>query len=120
MRGIGIDIERIPNDSGLEAIRSTALIDRERLLINELANALGEPAALTLVFSAKESFYKAVAKTVGRVFDFDVVEVVGIEDDRSLDLIVTADLSTDLTRGRRFQVSMSRIDARTVMTACAW
>jgi len=120
LRGIGIDIERIPNASGLEALRSTVLVDAEHGAVERLADAIGWPMALTLVFSAKESVYKAAAKAAGRMFDFNAVEVLGMTGDGLLDIVLALDLSPDLTRGRHMKVSISHLDARTLMTACAW
>jgi enterobactin synthetase component D len=36
-------------------------------------------ALLTLVFSAKESFYKGISSLVRRVLEFDVIELVEID-----------------------------------------
>ena len=120
LRGIGIDIERIPSASGLEALRSTVLVDAEHGAVEKLADAIGWPMALTLVFSAKESFYKAAAKAAGRMFDFNAVEVLGMTTSRSLDLMLALDLSPELIRGTHMQVSVNHLDAHTVMTACVW
>ena len=120
LRGIGIDIERIPNQGGLDALRSTVLVAGEHRAIDELADAMGQPMALTLAFSAKESFYKAAAKAAGRMFDFDAVEVLGMASSGLLDLVVAVDLSADLPRGTLMQVSVTHLDERTLMTACAW
>ncbi len=120
LRGVGIDIERIPAASGLDALRQLVLVDDERRTMDVLAGEMGTAAALTTVFSAKESFYKATAKTVGRVFDFSAVRVLGMGDAGLLDLVVNEDLVSGLSRGMRFHASVTWLDERMVMTACAW
>lgn len=120
LRGVGIDIERVPAPSALDALHQLVLVEDEHRSMESLATELGMPAALTMVFSAKESFYKATARMVGRVFDFSAVRVQGVGDTGLLDLVVNEDLTCDLRPGMRFHASMSWLDERTVMTACAW
>ena len=120
LRGVGIDIEKIPGASTLEALRDLVIVEKERRTLDALASSMGTAAAFTVVFSAKESFYKATAKTVGRVFDFSAVCVLGMSESGLMDLVVNEDLARDLPRGMHFQASVNRLDERTVMTACVW
>ena len=74
--GIGIDSETIATSASRRAIEATCCTRAEKEAWTRRAtNAL--PA--TLIFSAKEAFYKAIHPFVGRFVDFDEAEVTDIE-----------------------------------------
>lgn len=75
--GVGIDREPMIDPDvaarvgpGIAKPHELAHLDSSRWPFNE---------ALTLVFSAKESFFKAVYPTVGRYLDFDAVSVAALQ-----------------------------------------
>lgn len=81
-RGIGLDAEGIVDDELVAPIRRTCMHDSEwQLLGDSDSNFLA-----TLLFSAKESIYKAAAPMVGRFFDFMQAELIAVDwADRRLD-----------------------------------
>lgn len=75
--GLGIDSEHRADARTADQIRRTCCTPRER---EHLFGQGDDRLTATLIFSAKESFYKAVSATVGRVVEFDEVEVQAIDD----------------------------------------
>lgn len=73
--GVGLDVERVADvlNTPMGAIFGT----RELALLDSAGLAPGQGRALG--FSAKESFFKSVAPTVGRYFDFDALELVAVD-----------------------------------------
>ncbi|MGO4699990.1 4'-phosphopantetheinyl transferase family protein [Dyella sp. 2RAB6] len=119
LRGVGIDLERIATAGALDAIARSVVDAAERSVLDELARRFGEPMALTVAFSAKESFYKATAATVGRVFDFSALKLVNLNEE----MIVAETpepLAAALPKGMRFELGYSLLDETTVITSCAW
>ena len=119
LRGVGIDIERVVAAGAFEAIVRSVVDASERAVLGGLARRFGEPMALTIAFSAKESFYKASAATVGRVFDFSALKIV----DLNKEMIVaetSEPLAASLPAGMRFQLGYSLLGESTVITSCAW
>ncbi len=120
MRGIGIDIECVATGAALDALETTVIVAAERGLVGTLSRSMGRAEALTLVFSAKESFFKAAAKAVGRIFDFQAIHIVDVSQRGVLEFEVAEELSVDFPLGRRLEVSTTRMDEHTLMTACVW
>jgi enterobactin synthetase component D len=85
--GIGIDSEEIVDSSGMSDIRSVCCtaLERERWF-----DGTDDEWVATAIFSAKESFYKAIHRHVKRFVDFDEVEVRSLQrvDGRSLARLV--------------------------------
>lgn len=76
---------------------------------------------LTLIISAKESFFKATFPAVGRYFGFEAIEFSGInvqEQTLSFDVIET--LSPALHLGHRVVLRFGYLDPTTVMTSFTW
>ncbi|MDF3983321.1 4'-phosphopantetheinyl transferase superfamily protein [Luteibacter sp. PPL554] len=119
--GIGIDLEHVATDSALEAIAQSVVDTSERRALDGLARMLGEATALTVAFSAKESFYKATAATVGRIFDFSALKVVAASDgEGQLTAEVAEPLAVSLPAGLRFTLGFTTIAPSTVITSCLW
>jgi enterobactin synthetase component D len=74
--GIGIDSESIVNEDTRNVIAEYCCTQTERSRWFHEQHEL----CATLIFSAKEAFYKAVYPTVRRFIDFDEVEVVAWDD----------------------------------------
>ncbi|NIY47507.1 enterobactin synthase subunit EntD [Cedecea colo] len=74
--GIGIDTEIILNAYDAQDIADGIVNAAERELL--AICGLPFPAALTLVFSAKESLFKALYRHVGQYFDFSAAEITTI------------------------------------------
>ncbi|MBM0104590.1 4'-phosphopantetheinyl transferase superfamily protein [Steroidobacter sp. S1-65] len=76
-RGIGIDIENHVTDATIENLERLVLCGSERALLPRVPDE--RRAWFTLIFSLKESFFKAAFATVGRYFDFDAVTVRSVD-----------------------------------------
>lgn len=78
--GVGIDIEKIVERPDiLDAVISCALSPLEFRYIQSLTTTVGLAHLVTLIFSVKESFFKAAFGLVKTYFDFDCVHVVDID-----------------------------------------
>jgi len=121
VRGVGLDVERVGSPDAVEAIRRVALLTAEEKALAKLAVRFGLAAAVTIAFSAKESFYKATSASVGRVFDFSAVRIVGSSlSDGLLEARVTELLAPDLVQGLRIRLGFSFIDTDVVITSFIW
>lgn len=117
----GIDIETIADGGALEALLALAVSQREQALLATLAPRMPLAALVSLVFSAKESFFKAAYPEVGRYFDFDAVEVVEVDlDARTLTFSIREDLSPRLRPGHQRRAHFQWLDAATLLTGCTW
>jgi enterobactin synthetase component D len=75
---LGIDAELIFSLQQAEDLAEQFTDQAERSVILSAQDHLIYPVALTAVFSAKESFFKAVAPVLGFYFDFDAVKLIEI------------------------------------------
>lgn len=78
--GIGLDIEGPLDAAELEALRDTVIDDTELALI--AFAPMHESTALRIVFSAKESLFKAVSANVGRYFGFEAARLSDFDVER--------------------------------------
>lgn len=82
----------------------------EDALADRVHTTMPFPLALTLVFTAKEALYKALAPRVGQFFGFEAAECVGID---ALPGVVALQLTTDLpggfVAGDRFAVRVATL-----------
>lgn len=78
--GLGIDVEAVLDLATAEELRSPVLRpEDEKWLRHPL---LSVEMAMTLIFSAKESFFKALYPSVGEYFGFEAVSVSAIDTER--------------------------------------
>ena len=118
-RGVGIDIEHVVAAGAFDAIVKSVVDASERHVLGELARQFGEPMALTIAFSAKESFYKATAATVGRIFDFSALKIFNLNE-AMLEAEIAETLDPSLPAGMCFRLGYSLLDDSTAITSCAW
>jgi enterobactin synthetase component D len=112
--GVGIDIESPATPEALDSLASLAVdADELRLLGAHRATLL------PLVFSAKESFYKAAYGDVGRFFDFSAVRVTAI-DAASLTFAVAEPLSARWCVGTTVRAHWRALPDGDVLTAVIW
>lgn len=110
-QGIGIDLENIMTGSVAADTQAMLLADDEVALLASLQEPWAE--LVTLVFSAKESLFKALYPSVGRYFDFLDAKLVALDwDAGSFALALKVDLAKSLTKGARFQGQFVRRDHR--------
>lgn len=119
VRGVGIDIEHVVAKGAFDAIVQSVVDAAEREVLDRLARRIGEPMALTVAFSAKESFYKATAAAVGRVFDFNALKIFNLNEE-TIEAEIAQTLIPALPAGMRFCLGYSLLDDSTAITSCAW
>ncbi len=117
--GIGIDIETVVAASMQDVLLATAVSGTELDYLRGLATALDLNTLLSLVFSAKESFFKAAFNMVGRYFDFDAIVLVHMDtQQRLMRFRVEQTLCRELAGGAFHEVHFTLVDAETVLTSC--
>lgn len=121
VQGVGIDLEGIASADAVSAIQQVALSSAEEEALGPLVLRFGYPTAVTITFSAKESFYKATAASVGRVFEFSAVQITSACADLGVvEARVAETLTADIVAGRAFSMGFSVLGNETVITSCAW
>lgn len=104
--GIGIDIEKLLSEEEARDIASQALTANER---HNLGNDIG-PFMTGLIFSAKESLFKALYPTVKRLFFFEAAELSGFNAGGSASLRLTADIGGEWCAGREIAFRFGRFE----------
>lgn len=72
---IGIDLEAVIGEKELDSVANVLLTDSEKKKFYNVLN----PIDITIIFSLKESFYKAVYPFVGCLIDFSAISVTRID-----------------------------------------
>jgi enterobactin synthetase component D len=100
--GIGIDIESIISATVINNIVEEVLFDDEYSL---LKRDLGTPEMLfSLIFSIKETFFKAAYPSTGYFFGFDAIKIVSLDfESNRFELILCQNLSSFLKQGLLFK-----------------
>lgn len=93
----GVDVETTAEGQTLAALQRHAMTDEDRMVL-----AGSVPWMTTLVFSAKETLFKALYPRVGKSFGFDAAALAGLPGDQALTLRLTRDLAPDLRHNSRF------------------
>ncbi|NVD98018.1 4'-phosphopantetheinyl transferase [Massilia sp. BJB1822] len=118
--GLGIDIEQPIAANSIDSVEQLVLGPSERMVLEGLAQ-LPYPMALALVFSAKESFYKALARAVGRIFDFSALRLEGIGlPAQRLHFVTQEALCADWPIGSRCEIGFTLLAGGEVLTAFSW
>ncbi|MCC5960633.1 MAG: 4'-phosphopantetheinyl transferase superfamily protein [Rhodobacteraceae bacterium] len=107
----GIDTEHVATGGSLDAIYRKCLSESEH------AFAFREkwypaPVAATLLFSAKETVFKAFYPRVRRFFGFESAEMVSIDRPDSLIMRLTESLHPDLPKGLEIPIDFTVTDNR--------
>ncbi|MDA7429476.1 4'-phosphopantetheinyl transferase superfamily protein [Primorskyibacter aestuariivivens] len=108
----GIDVETVALESKLKALQAKAMTVGERA---RLTSAPDPALFSTLIFSAKETLFKALYPTVQRFFGFHCAELASAPGTAHLTLALTEMLHPDLPRGLCFDVAYEVKD-ETVLT----
>jgi 4'-phosphopantetheinyl transferase EntD len=119
-RGVGLDMEEIAAPDAHAALRALVVNPREYALLEAAAGAdLAVP--LTAVFSAKESFFKAVFGVVRRHIDFDAIVLDAIDlPARTLSFTVRQALTSEFAPGTRLRVTYTLLAHGDIATLYAW
>jgi 4'-phosphopantetheinyl transferase EntD len=121
--GLGIDIQETIAPELQSQISSTVLTHKDSLLFKQCFSNLKESVLFTLIFSAKESFFKAAFNSVGEYFEFTDVSIVNLDLERQqLTLKTNKHLSKSLPAGFETNISYISLESSTtqVITACYW
>lgn len=94
--GLGVDIEQRLNNQIAQEIAPVALTQPERATFG------ADPLWVTLIFSAKESLFKALSPLINRRFDFDAAELCA-NPQGAPHLRLTRDLAPDWPAGRMIE-----------------
>lgn len=120
-RGVGIDIERYADHNAHGAIEDVVLNRRELEFLRAHGATLGEAALLSLAFSAKESFYKAVFGVVQRFFDFSAIEIDALDIEQgTIGFTLAETLCDDWRCGARGQAGFELLGEQHVLTGVLW
>lgn len=115
--GIGIDIEAIIDSDARQAMTELVVCAEELRFLRMCVGSMDIDCLLTLVFSAKESFFKAAFPLVGRYFDFDAVKVVSLDPARGcLRLRCVLPLGDRLAVGQEHEVYFDFLGDASVLT----
>ena len=118
-RGVGLDIENVLDAATATAVRNMVATPAELDLLAPLEAELGADVALTLLFSAKESFFKATHDEIGYYFDFDAIALEWLDPAaRRMDFSVRETLSAQWPRGSLSQVGFQFPTPALVATLC--
>jgi enterobactin synthetase component D len=118
--GVGVDIESPVRAELLDHVEATVLSAVEKEILSS-CRALTRSVLVTLAFSAKESFYKAVSKHAGRFFDFTALRLRAIDTQQHKLLFDTCeDLSSEWPRGRTCEIHYCLLTRGQVLTLFGW
>lgn len=113
-RFLGIDIEHWLSPSDAQCLASNIVVnDHEYKMMQPFVTF---EQAITLIFSAKESLYKAIFKAFEHYVDFDAAKVTSFDfSARQLTLTLCQALSESMFNGREFNCEFS-FDEQSVTT----
>lgn len=98
---VGIDYEEIIQTKTALNIRAVIINEMENHVLND--SGFDFEIGLTLIFSAKESLFKALYPYVGEYFDFSAAQMIQLSKlEASFTLRLCESLSDDLVIGRCF------------------
>lgn len=107
---IGLDIEQVLKEEQIASIEHLILTLEDRILFKSGIAGLDRKELFTLIFSAKESFFKATYPHVKRYFDFTDVHLCGLDlDNHYLTLQYHGEMSDSLVMRKKHRVSFDRL-----------
>lgn len=101
-RFAGVDIEAVINPESCRKIASQVLTSQDSMVLECMADDFA--VLFTIVFSAKESLFKALFPRVGRYFGFDAVSVSDTPTGGKVVLVLEQDLPGGFSVGDKFVV----------------
>ena len=118
LAGIGIDIETVIDEKTRDAMTSLVVSAEELDYLHSGTPHLALDCLLTLVFSAKESFFKAAFGNVKRYFDFAAIRMFEIDTNRrTIQFRSTQALSDEVVADQVYRAYYEFLDGRSVFTA---
>lgn len=117
VRGVGIDIQDEIDMHTYVQIKDQIIFKNEWNIISQINQGLTQLEVFTIIFSAKESFFKAVFEEVGRYFDFSSVSILRIDQMAKKILIrVNEILSENISAGIEVQAEYRIIPEKIIIT----
>lgn len=99
--GIGIDVESIVSEKTTNDIKEKIIYGYENSLLN--MSSASQESIFSLIFSIKESFFKAAYPSTGYYFGFDAVRINHIDfHQKHFELTLLKDLNRLLVKGSTF------------------
>lgn len=119
-RGIGIDVEQIVTDETRTAVLELVLDAAETRMIEACPGPMSMNEKISLVFSAKESLFKAAFPSVRRYFDFRAARLASLDPEWGrLGLTLVEDLCPGFLIGNRFDLCFIRLEDGEILSVCA-
>lgn len=116
-RGIGIDIQDEIDSGTYASIKAQIVFGEEVELIEQYRQAAMQLLMFSLMFSVKESFFKAAFPEVGHYFDFSCVSVITIDQgDQCIYLKINETLNRHLTKGLTVKADYQCLPDKKVVT----
>jgi enterobactin synthetase component D len=116
--GIGIDLELLVELDQVNSILPV-VAGADEVAVVRSATKYDAAQALTLIFSAKEAFFKASYQAVRYFFDFSVASVVEVDANaKVVYLMLNSALERGFPAGAIFPVHYEILDDGSVFTAC--
>lgn len=110
-QGIGLDIQTVLNDQEINDSANTVLTANDEIFLKKGIEAYFYNQLFTLLFSAKESFFKAVFNDVGHHFDFDAVSLKSVDYDcQTLLLKCEKNLSKNIVRDSEYSLHFMNLE----------
>jgi len=117
--GVGVDIEAIVSADTLSAMQDIVVSEGELQRLKAYSSLYSETILLTLVFSAKESFYKAAYPQIRRFFDFDVLSFHELNaKKRQMIFFINTNLNSRLQKGYKVVIGFAFLKRRFIVTEC--
>ena len=115
--GLGIDIQSVFDEHEVRSSVTLILSHSDQALFQGSLSGLSDRQFLTLVFSAKECFFKAVFNQVGEYFDFNVVSIKSFDSQaRKIVLASDVELSENIKPSRNYVIDYVWINNNKIIT----
>ena len=110
-QSIGLDIQAILSDQEISDSAIIVLTPNDEKVLTKEDHTYSYNQLFTLLFSAKESFFKAAFQEVGEYFDFDVMSLKSIDiESQTLVLICEKTLSNNIISDSEFSLNFSYLE----------
>lgn len=118
-QGVGIDLESAVSAEAIASVEQLALCPAELAMLRQLSG-MPHDILVALVFSAKESFFKATFAAIGHYFGFEAIRIDAVDlTRRRLHFTTVETLCSAWPSGKQGIIGFTLLDAG-VLTAFAW
>lgn len=108
---VGIDLEAPLSENALRSVRRVAMIANDGLVYTS-QSTFSEQHFATLLFSAKETLYKALFPIVQSFFGFDAATIHNAPSDNQIELRLTRNLHSSLLKDQIFTLNHQELDGK--------